>query len=185
MAKTLPIRFLIIKKILDDVEKAKIPHRWCQVRSPLKISEDMSEDVSAEGGREGEDTEPDLEASEGSEWIRIDDLADRPKKIVIFHRQNNPNYYHQNEYLPAVKESIKGVNYKYLLTDTKTDDVNVIITFNIQNTKNEWNGIAQVGFQIDALRSASDSLNFKKLPLYWLRVPGYLKTIIRMNQINH
>ena len=95
------------------------------------------------------------------------------------------NYYHQNEYLPAVEESIKGVNYKYLLTDTKTDDVNVIITFNIQNTKNEWNGIAQVGFQIDALRSASDSLNFKKAAIVLAKSASYLKTIIRMNQINH
>ena len=67
----------------------------------------MSEDASAEGGREGEDNEPDAEASEGSEWIRIDDLADKPKKIVIFHRQTNPNYYHQNEYLPAVKENVQ------------------------------------------------------------------------------
>ena len=67
----------------------------------------MSEDTSAEGGREGEDNEPDAETSEGSEWIRIDDLADRPKKIVIFHRQTNPNYYHQNEYLPAVKEIVQ------------------------------------------------------------------------------
>ena len=71
----------------------------------------MSEDASAEGGREGEDNEPDAETSEGSEWIRIDDLADRPKKIVIFHRQTNPNYYHQNEYLPAVKEMFKKPTY--------------------------------------------------------------------------
>ena len=63
----------------------------------------MSEDVSAEG----EDNEPDAEACDGSEWIRIDDLADRPRKIVIFHRQNNTNYYHQSEYLPAVKEMFK------------------------------------------------------------------------------
>jgi len=147
-----------VLQLLDDIEKAKIPHRWCQVRSPLKISEDMSEDATAEGGREGEDNEPDAEASEGSEWIRIDDLADRPKKIVIFHRQTNPNYYHQNEYLPAVKESIKGVNYKYLLTDTKSDDVNVIISFNIQNTKNEWNSLTQ-DESLQSLKSRSPDLN--------------------------
>ena len=75
----------------------------------------MSEDASAEGGREGEDNEPDAETSEGSEWIRIDDLADRPKKIVIFHRQTNPNYYHQNEYLPAVKEMFKKLTYAEVL----------------------------------------------------------------------
>ena len=72
----------------------------------------MSEDASAEGGREGEDNEPDAEASEGSEWIRIDDLADKPKKIVIFHRQTNPNYYHQNEYLPAVKEIVQKASLR-------------------------------------------------------------------------
>ena len=72
----------------------------------------MSEDASAEGGREGEDNEPDAETSEGSEWIRIDDLADKPKKIVIFHRQTNPNYYHQNEYLPAVKEIVLKINLR-------------------------------------------------------------------------
>ena len=72
----------------------------------------MSEDASAEGGREGEDNEPDAEASEGSEWIRIDDLADKPKKIVIFHRQTNPNYYHQNEYLPAVKENVQKASLR-------------------------------------------------------------------------
>jgi len=135
-----------VLQLLDDIEKAKIPHRWCQVRSPLKISEDMSEDTTTnpEGQGEGADeAEAETYSPDGSEWIRIDDLADKPKKIVIFHRQTNPNYYHQHEYLPAIKENIKGVNYKYLLTDAKSDNVNVIISFNTQNTKNEWNSLTQ------------------------------------------
>ena len=98
-----------------------------------------------------------LGINEDCEWIRIDEITGI-QKIVIFHRNNNPNYTHYNgtfifkcflktavpltsisEYLPAIKENIKAENYKYLFADTKSENLNIIINFSIQNKKNEWN----------------------------------------------
>ena len=79
-----------VLQMLDDIEKRKIPNRWCEVRSAFRLENS----VEIDGENEAEEEE------DQTEWNRIDELNGK-QKMIIFHRNNNPNLTHYSGNIPA------------------------------------------------------------------------------------
>jgi len=119
---------------LEDMERSKIPDRWCYVRSALKVSsaEDVDESTSM----------PDLDKNDKSvsdcDWMRIEDITQlESSRIHIYHRTNNPGQKAIHEHHITATDSIitNDLHTQFFFADMIDDSQDIIVSFQVQNRK--------------------------------------------------
>ena len=75
---------------LEEMERSKIPDRWCYIRSALKVSGAEEED---ENSQTEADCEKNIKSKNECDWMRIEDIWSlENSRIFLFHRVKNPDY---------------------------------------------------------------------------------------------
>ena len=124
---------------LEDMERSKIPDRWCYIRSALKVS--SAEEDEDHKSVSMMDCDKAVKSANECDWMRIEDITQlENSRIHLFHRANNPSLKVIQQNHLSVSETIfsNKLHSQFFFADMRDDSQDIIVSFQVQNRKNDW-----------------------------------------------